>query len=771
MPERYQHLRLQRIEHENERRRRRGFGPPAPGNPQAHATRLARELEDARRPTPEEIPGFDPRRLLKLTLRGLDAAELEALPGLTVVSEEGEDVTVLFATDDGMAEFHRRLRQVAAGRAVTRKEILWAVQRVEALSPEDRRGPALAAAGVPAVERCRVDVELWPLELRSERDTMLATFRAWCANNDAAVVDVVNNAAVVLARVDVPRAVVEQLLRMRDVRQVDLPPRYQLEMSLLQVSTAVLPAPGAPRDDAPRVAVLDSGIATAHPLLANAVGDAQSFTPDGADGDATGHGTHVAGLVLFGDVARALQAGALTSEFWLLGARIAGAEEEAAELLENRIERAVDYCVGHYGCRVFNLSFGDERRPYRGGHVDRLAATLDTLAHRHHVLFVVSAGNFRGTSGVPSDWRTEYPAYLLRDEARIIDPAPALNALTVGSLARLERAHMAVRFPDDPAYQPIARTDEPSPFSRSGWGPLRAIKPEVVETGGNLYVDTRAGSGTPSLGRELGELSTSREFARGQLFGLDLGTSQAAARVSNLAGRLLAEYPHASANLLRALVVAHADVPEASCGRFDDGDELLRLVGYGRPSEASRYSTERRVTLVAEETIAGNLHHFFELPLPEDFFAPPARRPRRITVTLSHMPAVRRTRLDYKEHALSFRVVRARNLDAVVRAYRRLRLGETEPALPEVAFQPGPNRRGGGTVQRATRDLQQVNRDHREKGYFVVVTSTVPAWAPADQTEPYALVVVVEDRSEAEVRLYSQIRAELQARARARLQR
>src|SRR5439155_11925263 len=162
----------------------------------------------------------------------------------------------------------------------------------------------------------------------------------------------------------------------------------------------------------------------------------------------------------------------LTPEFWLVSGKIAGAEAEPAELLENRIARAVAYFVEHYDCRVFNLSFGDERRPYRGGHVDRLAATLDALAHQYRVLFVVSVGNFQGVPGVPRDWRTEYPAYLLHDGARVIDPAPALNALTVGSIARLERAHMAVRYPDDPAYQPIARADEPSPFSRTGYGPL-----------------------------------------------------------------------------------------------------------------------------------------------------------------------------------------------------------------------------------------------------------------------------------------------------------
>ena len=102
--------------------------------------------------------------------------------------------------------------------------------------------------------------------------------------------------------------------------------------------------------------------------------------------------------------------------------------------------------------------------------------------------------------------------YLLGDTAALLDPAPALNALTVGSLARHERNE---RWPDDPGYRPVARTDQPSPFTRHGPSVNRAIKPDLVDYGGNLIVNVRAG-GRPAAGRQgVGELSTSRDFAAG----------------------------------------------------------------------------------------------------------------------------------------------------------------------------------------------------------------------------------------------------------------
>ncbi len=65
----------------------------------------------------------------------------------------------------------------------------------------------------------------------------------------------------------------------------------------------------SPSDDAPGITVLDSGILTGHPLLSSAIGDAQSFLPGEDAVDENGHGTHVAGLALYGDFESSLRAG------------------------------------------------------------------------------------------------------------------------------------------------------------------------------------------------------------------------------------------------------------------------------------------------------------------------------------------------------------------------------------------------------------------------------------------------------------------------------
>lgn len=774
MAERYQHLQLVRSELQRERRRRGGFGGQAPADPVAHARRLEAELDEHLEPMKEEIAGFDPRRLLRLTVDGLAPDELEAIPGLSVVSEQGKNITVFFATEAALLDFRTRLGLIAAGRKAVRKDILFAVQHFDFVQPADRMGSALKNEGAPKEERFAVDVELWPLDLRPDRRTMIAGFRGWCESAAVTIIDSVDNDAVVMLRLDVNQSVLNRLLRMRDVRMVELPPRFQFHSELLQASIQDVPEIVPPPAGAPGVVVLDSGIVSNHPLLAPAVGDAQSFDPTSTDGaDKSGHGTAVAGLALYGEIEGPLNAKTLNPKIWLFSGRISDASGSVpTQFVENRVARAVEYFKREYDCKIFNLSFGDERKPYTGGHVDRFAATLDVLAREHDVLFVVSSGNFRGDDGLPANWKSEYPDYLLSDHAKIIDPAPALNVLTVGSIAQYDQPRTGVRFPDDPAYQPIARVDEPSPFTRSGFGPCKSIKPELVDHGGNRWVDMRTNCKQLDSGSQLGVLTTSNEFASGRLLAQDCGTSYASAKVANLAAQLLGAYSDASPNLLRALLVAHAQLPKALLSRFaEDKEAVLRLAGYGRASlEASSYSTDSRVTMFAEDEIGADEHHFYEVPLPEDFYSPPARRVRTISVGLAHFPRVRRTRIDYKESALSFRVVRARDVNVVAQAYRRLKKGEKEPSIKEAGFSPSPNYRSGGTVQAAIRTHRQMNKGFEDMPYFVVVTNSVPNWVSNPQNEKYSLVVGLEDRSEQVVQLYAQVRQLLRARARVRAQ-
>src|SRR5690606_25775511 len=196
-----------------------------------------------------------------------------------------------------------------------------------------------------------------------------------------------------------------------------------------------------------------------------------------------------------------------------------------------------------------------------------LAYTLDRLTRELGVLFVVPTGNLQ-LYQLPQDAREQYPNYLFEEYARLLDPATALNVLTVGGISMFEATRVAQRYPTIEDHI-LARAHQPFPLTRRGPSINGAIKPDVVEHAGNVAL-MRAGGGTRHAG--LGVVSLNGGFASGSPFSEDIGTSYAAPVVAHKAARLLAAVPNASPNLLRALIGADARWPGACETLLGPGD-------------------------------------------------------------------------------------------------------------------------------------------------------------------------------------------------------
>lgn len=440
-------------------------------------------------------------------------------------------------------------------------------------------------------------------------------------------------------------------------------------------------------------------------------------------------------------------------------------------LITTQMREAIQYFRETYGCRVFNASLGDDRLPYQGGKVSPWASILDTLARELDVVVVVSAGNYThdpGDGNSPDGHLQDYPTYLLRDAARIIEPATGSIVLTVGAFSHTANVP-AGSSGASVAFRPIAQEHEPSPFTRSGPGLGDAIKPELCEVGGNIAYD-----GVLRRVREVRELSVvsmNREYLA-RLFTTDVGTSLAAPKVAHSAARLYESFPNASANLIRALLASSARVPNASetALRPLGPGAVLRVCGYGRPDlELARASDESRVVLYAESNIALDNFHIYEVPIPEEFVQ--ENGTRQITVALAYDPPVRHTRFDYLGVKMSFRLIRGRSVDEVVEAFRQR--GREEPEVDRLTstsfdcpMEPKPTVREGGTLQRATFTMKRrPSTDYGDTYYGVVRCEK--KWARAEHApQRYAVVVVIE-HSEG-VNLYERISARVRERIRVR---
>ncbi len=771
---RHQHIRIAREEPSNERKPGKPPRKPLPDDPRGVGTRLQASLRRALE-SDTSAYGYDVRRLLKLEVAaGFRPEDLAAIQGIEVLSQEEKTVVLAFADARAVETFEQRLTMLARNGTVTKKEIFFALSAFENWTPEDRKGVALARYNAPDGAVFVVDVELWPLAKPSERLTMLARFDAFLEEHEIEKLDSLDKTSLLMCRVRTSSAGLNDLLSHRDVRLVDLPPRYGLETELLTIDVNQLPQIDSPPDGAALIGILDSGIVSAHPMLGVAVGEAAGFVPpDREPSDASGHGTRVAGLALYGDIRTCVQQGRFVPELRLLSGRVFDNDgQDQSRFVEKSVEEAVRYFHGAYGCRVFSFSYGDQNKVYDGRHVRGLSYVLDSLARELGVLFVVPTGNLRGED-IPENPANTYPSYLLEESSRLLDPAPALNALTVGGVSLFEADVNAQRYENYLEGIPIAHTDQPAPFTRCGPSINGAIKPDIVEHAGNLAIPRHDGG---LEHRRLGVLSLNHSFASGPPFNEAIGTSYAVPQVAHVAARLLNHLPEASANLLRALLIAHARWPEPTIalltsenGRLDT-KSLVNLCGYGRIQRDALFeSLDNAVTLYSEDTLQNDHHHFYELPLPSDLWLP-GKRSREITICLAHSPDVRTTRVDYRATQLSFHLVSKSDLATVSDWFKKAR---AEDAAKVAEYSYGRSvtaaMRGKGIVQCATWHFETA-RSVDDFKLFVVVTRHDVGWSDVRATpEPYALTITIEDRENVTGQLYNQIQERLQQREQVRL--
>jgi hypothetical protein len=359
------------------------------------------------------------------------------------------------------------------------------------------------------------------------------------------------------------------------------------------VEMAQLPTPKRPPSDIKTVCVLDTGVDSAHPFLRHILLDSVDLTNDRSPNDGHGHGTFVAGLAAYGDLEKRGRAPEAFAN--LISAKIKGRTDDRYSYLEDRIEQAT--ARFHDRAKIFTLSVMYPQCCNMDQPSD-LAYTLDKLSHDHSILFVIPSGNLKDE--LPSlIHTTRYPTYLGNPACSIYFGAEASTAVTVGGVAHKETDSS------------IARIGQPSPFTRRGEFGGRS-KPDVVSNAGNIETDS-SGS-LRQNDQDLGVVSlglTPKTLAQG------IGTSYSTPVVANILARLAKEYPEASSNLLKALLIHFASWPESHVA-LNAGDDLKKAVyGKGVPEfEKCAYSHNYSPAYIVDDSIGYDEVAFVPIYVP-----------------------------------------------------------------------------------------------------------------------------------------------------------
>lgn len=566
-------------------------------------------------------------------------------------------------------------------------------------------------------------------------------------------------------------------------------------------ASAVVPVP--PDADAPAVCVIDSGIQESHVLLRPSIDHATShcFLPRQAATAVAdevapgGHGTRVAGAVLYGEDVPV--AGAPQLPFWIQNARVLDAQNAMPielfppEALRKAVER---FNGGPRQTRIFNHSI-NARSYCRTRYMSSWAAEIDQLCNERDVLIVQSAGNLplQGTPpflGIADHLNAgrEYPSYLAENATRIANPGQSLQALTVGSIAYAAAEKGTWRtFATQPA--------GPSAFSRTGPGIWNVIKPEVVEYGGdaartkNVPPNIQSGGVIPAA---CPNLVRSTLHGPGPAADRDTaGTSYAAPKVARIAAQLQRVLPAEPALLYRALVVQSAQWPawaEEMLARlrnpppnmtlaerktlFNAASNTFRCLGFGIPDEArATTNTDHRTTLITSgdtEIHAGECH-VYQVPIPAELRKQADEFDIRIDVTLSYVAQPRRTRRNLRRYLSTWVDWKASKLgeglhDFRVRAMKNSANGEAPlpgSTLPWVLHDKPQDglirdfKRNSGTVQKDW----AVVRSNSLPDHFCIAVVGHRGWShDPDSTARYVLAVTFEILG-GEITIYEPLRA------------
>lgn len=775
---RYDHLQLLRLPERFQRRKAGGGGPPPPRDPNDHSRRLREELDTAiasqqARRRPEFV---DPSLILRVQMSGALLEEQWNVLGLTVLSSDEDRTLVLFSSRDDMAQFRERLAAYGRGAPVGQinppyAAFIGGIETISAIAPRDRIGVRAREEGFvePADFEAQInytlDLELWDLGRRELRLRKLEQITDYVVARGGEALDRYVGPSISMLRLSCSGAVIATLLGLEDVAELDLPPSPDLTTgTMLNLELPQLPPLGVVDPAAPLIGVIDSGI-NAHPLIDDILVGAIGVPDALGTADEWGHGTRVAGVSIFGDLRGQLEAGTLDRGARLCSAKVLNERGEFPDrrLTPGLMREAITRLHAEFGCRIFVIALGDRKKIYDGGKVGPWAATLDELVAELDVVIIVSAGNRVPRSGNRLEQAvTEYPGYLLESTNRLCEPAGAMNVVTVGALAHGHGVGPDVA--DSVGVRPITIAGEPSPFTRVGPGIGGSLKPDLIDVGGTLIYDpivARLRGGEDVV--EAGVLSLHHRFID-RLFSGNSGTSFAAPLVAYKASQIMARFPYASANLIRALLAGSARAPaEAQARLLPLGQPAVQVVcGHGQPDlEHAMFSDDARVVLYTEDELAIDHFAVYQVPIPPAYQATAGRR--SIRVTLAYDPPVRHSRRDYAGVNIGFRLIRGCDPDLIFEHYRKR--APAEGAFPDIAgrydckLTPSSTLREKSTLQSATVTFSRDVAAYGDTYHLVVRCGG--GWADIPR-QSFALTVEI--AHEADIQLYERLRQRVQVR-------
>lgn len=673
-----------------------------------------------------------------------------------------------------------------------RRDLFSCIESIRCLTREDRIGERLKAFvenGITEKGFFVVNIDIWYnndrtkiLSIENAIKTVLET------NGSNLLGDLFEISGLLLGRALVNEFSLNALLDMDIICSVEFPfqnispePSMQYQGNYTPVINDTLP------DNAPLATILDSGIFTGNPLLRTSVLAEEDF--DAIEHSATdydGHGTAVAGIVVYGSLHEFSSIPIFTPLVRVCNGKIMHHDEDAGDPCfrndvrpEQLVKEAILYFYKEYGCRIFNLSAGNIDYVYSGGRQFAWASMLDELSRELDIVIIVSAGNVSdpviNEFSSREDLLDKVRNQLFSPEHALIDPATTALGITVGSIARRSEPESVRPYRGNRIS--VGKANYPSAFTRIGKGINKGIKPEFVDYGGNFALLQAPRGNSRWFGMDANLAEPSLNHTTEKIFKGFCGTSFSAPHVTHMAARLewaleqqLQQRP--SANLIRAMLANSAsctdnmiewgETSKDSQYKGHDNpkhDRFMRLYGYGKVSDKLLISTDNTVTLFAEDVLSLRSFHLYKIPVPERFLR--VKAAKSITVSLAYNPETRIGRKEYLATNLWMEIFRKIDEETLIK-YKTVREAGTDTEddfrrIPDTykanGFVPGYDVLQKSTLQqrrwcKTSLGGSDLLWDDVDEPYIFILVSGKERYRFAESEQAYALCVTFSYDSE-----------------------
>ena len=705
------------------------------------------------------------------------------------VAENKKGSWVVFSDDTNLKKFQKKLATYGS-KDGAKYDFFHAIESFNDIPVEKKLGENLKQN--PLKEAAEfVDIELWKLVDPQENENFIEKLKEKYSDlRQFRLTDKLITKSFVLLRVKLIKGVLNEIIKLKEIARIERPITPQFKSFETKSPNIQEMQFFAPNDNATGILIIDSGIISNHPMLEKCVGGEENFqTGEPEIQDTVGHGTAVAGCAIYGNIENSLKNKIFTPSNWLFSAKVMYAEEglhdyqavyDPEKLLEHQFKNAVESFLSNpeYHIKVINISLGNTNEIWHK-HYNRqlpLAALIDELAFTFpSVVFIVSTGN-------QSLWQNydpiskavdNYPHYLMEEDSNIINPATAALALTVGSIADKEKIEYE-RYGTEYIKIPIAKADQPSPFTRTGLGVNGMIKPELVEYGGNVIISEQYGRIYEDIG---GKLAVLNNQISNPIISFNTGSSFSAPKLAHIAGLIANKFPDKSANFIKNMLLIGADYPFLPDKDFYNNKDKkkaeqlhLSICGYGLSQyDRAVHSFNNRTVLWDEGLIGLNQVKVYSLQLPELFFTEKGRK--KITIALTFTPDTRATRGDsYLGNRMEFHLFHSVNPEILIEKYGIIDEQIITTGVPddlkqfEIDLFPGGNTRKAGCHQKAWKIYKREPKK-RPKPPLSLVLLNINKWINNTKYQQDFCISVIFEH-EKDINIYNKIKTNIQIRAR-----